>query len=330
MRRREFITLVGGAAAIWPLAVRAQQRVLPVIGWLGTGWPDSASDQLQAFHEGLSGAGFVDGNNVAIEYRWEEGRYDQHDRLLALSADLVRRQVAVIIAFGGPRPTRAAKSATSTIPIVFFAASDPVAAGLVASLNRPGGNVTGTYSLAGELGTKQLGLIRELVPAASKIALLINTNSPGADLFPKDLQAAVRSLGLQLAILRVGSERDLDAVLASFAQQRPDALLIQADTFLMHWRVQIAAAAARHAIPAIAGNHDFAVAGGLMTYAGSATEAGHQVGLYAGRILKGEKPANLPVVQATKFDFAINLKTAKALGLMVPPGLLAIADEIIE
>jgi putative tryptophan/tyrosine transport system substrate-binding protein len=329
IQRRDFITLVGSAAA-WPLTARAQQRALPVIGWLGTGWPDSASEQLRAFHEGLSGAGFVDGNNVAIEYRWEEGRYDQHDRLLALSADLVRRQVAVIIAFGGPRPTRAAKSATSTIPIVFFAASDPVAAGLVASLNRPGGNVTGTYSLAGELGTKQLGLIRELVPAASKIALLINTNSPGADLFPKDLQAAVRSLGLQLAILRVGSERDLDAVLASFAQQRPDALLIQADTFLMHWRVQIAAAAARHAIPAIAGSHDFAAAGGLMTYAGSATEAGHQVGRYAGRILKGEKPADLPVVQSTKFELMINLKTARALGINVPPTLLATADEVIE
>jgi putative tryptophan/tyrosine transport system substrate-binding protein len=279
MRRRDFITLLGGAAVAWPLGAIAHQSSLPVIGWLGTGWPDSAPEQLQAFREGLNGAGFVEGKNVVIEYRWEEGRYDQYDRLPALVADLVRRQVTLIIAFGGPRPTRAAKSTTSTIPIVFFAASDPVAAGLVTSLSRPGGNVTGTYSLANELGTKQLELIRELVPAASKIALLVNANSPGADLLPSNLQSAVRSLGLQLAILRVGSERDLDAVLASFAQQRPDALLIQADTFLTHWRIKIAAAAAQHAIPTIAGSHDFVAAGGLMTYAGSATEAGHQVGL---------------------------------------------------
>ena len=329
MKRRDFIILLGGAAT-WPLAARAQQPAMPVIGWLGTGWRDSAPEQIQAFSKGLNSAGFVEGKNVAIEYRWEEGRYDQYDRLSELGADLVCRQVSLIIAFGGPRPTRAAKSATSTIPIVFFAASDPVAAGLVTSLSRPGGNVTGTYSFANELGIKQLGLIRELVPAASNVALLVNANTPGADLLPNDLQAAVRSLGLKLAILRVGSERDLDAVLASFAQQRPDALLIQADTFLNHWRIQIAAAAAQHAIPTIAGNHDFAAAGGLMTYAASPTEAGHQVGLYAGRILKGEKPANLPVVQATKFDFAINLKTAKALGLTVPPNLLAIADEVIE
>jgi putative ABC transport system substrate-binding protein len=309
MRRRDFITLLGGATAAWPLSARAQQAAIPVIGWLGTGWPDSVPEQIQAFHEGLSGAGFVEGRNVAIEYRWEEGRYDQHDRLPTLAADLVRRKVTVIIAQGGPRPARAAMSATATIPIVFSAASDPVAAGLVASLNRPGGNVTGTYSLGNELGTKQLGLIRELVPAASKIALLVNANSPGADLLPKDLQGAVRSLGLQLAVLSVGSERDvgsereLGAVLASFVQQRPDALLIQAGTFLSHWRMQIAAAAAQHGIPAIAGFHDFVVAGGLMAYAGSATETSRQMGLYAGRILKGEKLANLPVVQATRFTW---------------------------
>jgi putative ABC transport system substrate-binding protein len=325
--RRDFITLLGGAAAAWPLAARAQQKPLPVIGWLATGWSDTASEQIQAFREGLSGAGFVVGRNVAIEYRWEEGQFE---RMPALATDLVRRQVALIFAYGGPRPARAVMSATSTIPIVFSAASDPVAAGLVASLNRPGGNVTGTYSLGNELGTKQLGLIREFVPAARTIALLVHTGTPGADLLPKDLQAVVRSLGLQLVVLSAGNEYELEALFASLGRQRPDALLIQADTFLSHWRLRILAAAAQHAIPTIAGNHDFAAAGALMTYATSAEESYHQAGLYVGRILKGEKPANLPVVQATKFDFTINLKTAKALGLAVPPGLLAIADEVIE
>jgi putative ABC transport system substrate-binding protein len=327
MNRRHFISLFSGAAAAWPVAARAQQAAMPVIGWLGTGWLDTASEQIQAFREGLSSAGFVEGKNVAIEFRWEEAQFE---RMPGLAADLVRRQVAVIFAYGGPRPARAAMSATSTIPIVFSAASDPVATGLIASLNRPGGNVTGTYSLANELGTKQLGLIRELVPAARTVALLVHTDTPGADLLPIDVQTATRSLGLQLVILSVGNERELEAVFARLAQQRPDALLVQADTFLSHWRVPIAAAVAQHAIPTIAGNHDFVAAGVLMTYAASTKESYHQAGLYTGRILKGEKPANLPVVQSTKFDFAINLKTAKALGLTVPPGLLAIADEVIE
>jgi putative tryptophan/tyrosine transport system substrate-binding protein len=331
MKRREFITLVGSATvAPWflgPRAARAAQPAMPVVGWLGTGWGDAALDQVPAFGKGLNEAGFVEGKNVAIEYRWEEGQYD---RLPALAADLVRRPVTVILAFGGPRPTNAAKSATSTIPIVFTAATDPVATGLVASLNRPGGNVTGAYSLANELGTKQLGLLRELVPAAKMIALLVNANTPGADALSKDVQIAVRSLGLQLKLLRAGSERDLDMVFARLAQQRPDALLVQADAFLIHRRTQIAAAAAQHAIPTIAGSHDFAAAGGLMNYGTSAAEAPHQAGLYVGRILKGEKPANLPVVQSTKFDFVINLQTAKALGLTVPPNLLAIASEVIE
>jgi putative ABC transport system substrate-binding protein len=324
--RREFITLLGGAAA-WPLAAQAQQPAVPVIGWLGTGWRDSATEQVYAFREGLSGVGFVEGKNVAIEYRWEEGQYD---RLPALAADLARRKAAVIFAYGGPRPTRAAKSATSTIPIVFTAATDPVAAGLVASLNRPGGNVTGIYSLANELGAKQLGLIREVVPTAITIALLVNPNTPGAEALPKNLQAAVRSLGLQLVILSAGSERDLDAVFASLAQQRPDALLIQSDGFLIHRRIQIAATAAQHGIPAIAGSHYFAAAGVLMTYATSVAESSYQAGLYAGRILKGEKPVDLPVQQSTKVELVINLTTAKALGLTVPPSLLAIADEVIE
>jgi putative ABC transport system substrate-binding protein len=326
MRRRDFITLLGGAAA-WPLAARAQQPAMPVIGWLGTGWADSTPEHQQAFREGLSGTGFVEGKNVAIEYRWEEGQYD---RLPALAADLVRRQVTALFAFGGLRPTRAARSATSTIPIIFTTATDPVATGLVASLNRPGGNATGIYSLSNEIGTKQLGLIRELVPAARTIALLVNPVSPGADALPKDVQTAVRSLGLQLAILSADSDQGLDAVFSGFAQQPPDALLIQSDAFLIHRSIQIAAAAAQHAIPTVAGNRYVAAAGVLMTYGSSATETGRQAGVYTGRILKGEKPANLPVVQSTKFHFAINLKTAKALGLTVPPGLLAIADEVIE
>jgi putative ABC transport system substrate-binding protein len=223
MRRRDFITVIGGAAAGWPLVARAQQAAMPVIGWLGTGWADTDSGQAAAFRNGLNEAGFVDGKNVTIIYRWEEGQYD---RLPALAADLVRRPVTVIFASGGPRPTRAAKSATSIIPIVFTAATDPVATGLVASLNRPGGNVTGAYSLASELGTKQLGLLREIVPAASIIALLVNPNSPGSEAVSKDLQVAVRALGLQLRVLSAGDESELDGVLASLVQQRPEAFLI--------------------------------------------------------------------------------------------------------
>ena len=326
MRRREFITLLGGAAA-WPLAARAQQPAPPVIGWLGTGWADTSASQIAAFRNGLNEAGFVEGRNVTIEQRWEEGRYD---RLPALAADLVRRSVTVILASGGPRPTRAAKSATSTIPIVFWAATDPVATGLVASLNRPGGNVTGAYSLSSELGTKQLGLLRELVPAASMIALLVNPNTPGADPVSNDLQVAVRARGLQLRVLSAGTERELEGVVASLAQQRPDALLVQADAFLFRQDAQILSAAARHAIPTISGTRDFAAAGGLMSYGARTADAVHQAGLYVGRILRGEKPADLPVVQSTKFELVINLKTAKALGLTVPPNLLAIADEVIE
>jgi ABC-type uncharacterized transport system substrate-binding protein len=326
MKRRAFITLLGGAAA-WPLAARAQQPAMPVIGWLGTGWPDTSASQIAAFRNGLNEAGFVEGKNVVIEQRWEEGRYD---RLPALAADLVRRSVTVILASGGPRPTRAAKSATSTIPIVFWSATDPVVTGLVASLNRPGGNVTGAYSLSSELGTKQLGLLRELVPAASTIALLVNPSTPGADPVSKDVQTAARALGLQLRVLGAGSEHDLDGVLASLAQHRPDALLVQADAFLFRQDAQILSAAARHAIPTVSGTRDFAAAGGLMSYGARTADAVHQAGLYVGRILRGEKPADLPVVQSTQFELVINLKTAKALGLIVPPNLLAIADEVIE
>jgi putative ABC transport system substrate-binding protein len=322
--RREFITLLGGAAA-WPIAARAQQPAVPLVGILGTGWRDTSSS-LAAFHKGLNEAGFVEGRNVAIEYRWEEGQYD---RLPALAADLVRRGVTVIFASGGPRPTRAAKLATSTIPIVFNAATDPVATGLVASLNRPGGNVTGAYSLTNELGTKQLGLLREIVPAATKIALLVNPNTLGAAALPKDVQIAVRSAGLQLQVLNGSTEDDLDKVLAGLAQERPDALLIQADVFLNRHIETAAATAARLRIATISALQNFAAAGGLMSYGAGSADA-HQAGLYVGRILKGEKPANLPVVQSTKFDLVINLKTAKALGLTIPSNVLAIADEVIE
>jgi putative ABC transport system substrate-binding protein len=300
---------------------------MPVIGWLGTGWRDTSTGLIAAFRDGLNEGGFVESKNVSIEYRWEEGEYD---RLPSLAADLVRRKVTVIFASGGPRPTQAAKSATSTIPIVFWAATDPVATGLVAGLNRPGGNVTGAYSLANELGTKQLGLLRELVPAATMIALLVNPKTPGAEFLPKDVQIAVQSLGLEFRILSASVDVELDQVLLSFGQQRPDALLVQADAFFIRREAQIASAAAQHAIPTISGSHSFSAAGGLMSYGTSGTDGPRQAGLYVGRILKGAQPASLPVVQSTKFDLVINLKTAKALHLTVPPGLLAIADEVIE
>jgi putative ABC transport system substrate-binding protein len=293
---------------------------------LGTGWPDSSSQNLAAFHKGLNEAGFAEGRNVAIVYRWEEGQYD---RLPAFAADLVRRGVTVIFAYGGPRPTLAAKSATSRIPIVFNSATDPVATGLVASLNRPGGNVTGAYSLTNELGTKQLGLLREIVPAATVIALLVNPNTPSAAVLPNELQNAVRSIGLQFQVLSAGTEADLDKVLAGLAQQRPDALLIQGDAFLNRHFEETTATAARLRIATICASLNFAAAGGLMSYGTGSADA-HQAGLYVGRILKGAKPADLPVVQSSKFELVINLKTAKALGLTVPPTLLAIADEVIE
>jgi putative ABC transport system substrate-binding protein len=326
MRRREFIALLGGAAA-WPVAARAQQSAPPVIGWLSVGWPDTVPGNLGAFRTGLNGAGFVEGRNVMIEYHWEEGQYD---RLPMFAAELVRRQVAVIFYSGGPRPTRAAQAATSTIPIVFTSQSDPVAAGLVASLNRPGGNVTGVYSLSNELGTKQLGLLRELVPTASLFALLVNPQSPGADILSREVQKAVGSLGLRLWVLSANTEHDLDGVLSNLGQQQPDALLVQADILFARRQVQIASMAAQHAIPTISSSRDFAAAGGLMSYGASGLALSRQAGVYVGRILKGEKVADLPVVQATKFELVVNLKTAKALGLKVSQDMLSIADEVIE
>jgi putative ABC transport system substrate-binding protein len=325
--RRDFITLLGGAAAAWPLAARAQKPAVPVIGFLSVGRLDALTDSIAAFRTGLNEGGFVEGKNVTIDYRWEEG---QDDRLPALAAELARRPVAAILASGGQRPTRAAQAATSTIPIVFTIQTDPVAVGLVASLNRPGGNLTGVYSLANELVTKQLGLILELVPSARRIALLVNPDSPGASLVPGQIQGPVRSLGLELAILRARNERDLDEVSATLGQQRPDALLIQADLFLLNRSAQIAAMAEQHAVPSIATTRVFPAAGGLMSYGANSPVLYRQAGLYVGRILRGDKVTDLPVVQATKFDLVINLKTAKALGLQVPASMQQVADEVIE
>jgi len=327
MKRRELIIALGAGVAL-PLAARAQQTAVLMIGWLGSGSPDAFASQVAAFRKGVNEAGFVEGQNVAIEYRWAEGDYD---RLPELAAGLVRHPVAVILTSGGTRPTLAAKTATSTIPIVFLnGGSDPVAAGLIASFNRPGGNVTGVNFLAGELVTKQLGLLHELMPAASMIAMLVNPNSPAANPEMRDLERAARSLGLQHRVLTASTERGIDEVFASFGQQPVDALLVQTEPFLSGQRDQIAALAARHAIPTISSIQAFAAAGGLISYGASSTDAYRQAGVYVGRILKGEKPADLPVIQPTKFDLVINIKTAKALGLQIPEKLLALADEVIE
>ena len=327
MRRREFVTLLGGTAAAWPLAARAQQSAKPVIGFVGSDSPDLYADRLRAFRLGLKETGFIEGQNVAIEYRWAEGR---NDNLPALTVDLIRRQVAVIVATTTPSAL-AAKVATKTIPIVFFVAGDPVELGVVASLNRPGGNLTGATTLTLEVGPKRLELLHQMIPTATAIALLVNPTSPNlAEAQSRDLQTPARTLGLQIHVLRASTDRDFDTVFATLAELRAGGLVVSSDSFFFSRSEQLAVLAARHAVPAIFGFRESAVAGGLMSYGGGLVDSHRWIGVYAGRILKGEKPSDLPVQQSTKVELVINLKTAKALGLEVPPTLLTRADEVIE
>ena len=325
VKRREFITLLGGAAA-WPLAARAQQTAMPVIGFLFTTSPDTNQDRLRAFQRGLRESGYVEGENVAIAYRSAEGQYD---RLPALAADLVRRQVGVICAIGEASAS-AAKAATTTIPIIFLVGADPVNLGLVASIARPEGNVTGISFVSGELTAKRLELLRELVPGAARLAVLVNPNSPLTETTLKDLEAAARVMGLQIQVLRASTSREIEAAFAGFARERPDALFVGADPFFTSRRVQLANLASRYAVPLASYAREVTDAGGLISYGGNIADAYRQLSAYAGRILKGVKPADLPVVQASRLELVINTATARMLGLTVPPSLLATADEVIE
>jgi putative tryptophan/tyrosine transport system substrate-binding protein len=325
--RRELLAALGGAAAAWPLAARAQQSAMPVIGWLHSATPGGSASRAAAFRQGLNEAGFAEGRNIAIEYRAAE---NQIDRLPTLAAELVRRQVSVIAAGGSPASALAAKSATATIPIVFANSADPVQLGLVASLSRPGGNVTGVTTISTELEAKRLGLLRELVPSATSIAVLVNPRRPGVDAQLTQAQEAARALGLPLHILNASSEGDFDAAFLRLVQLRAGALAIASDALFTYRRDQIVAMTRRHSVPTIYENREFVSAGGLISYGAKALEVYRQGGTLVGRILKGEKPADLPVLRPTKFELIINLTTAKALGLTVPPGVLAIADEVIE
>jgi putative tryptophan/tyrosine transport system substrate-binding protein len=323
LKRRDFITLVGGAAAAWPLAARAQQAAMPVVGLLGATTADGYAAQVVVFRQGLQEAGYREGQNVTIEYRWAENQYE---RLPELAADLVRRQVAVIATIGGNPASLAAKVASATIPIVFHGSIEP----LVASLNRPGGNVTGVVTLTVELGPKRLELLHDVLPAATEMAVLLNPSAPATAGLLQELQAAARTLGLRLHALEASSDRDIDAAFAALAQPRASALMIGTDGFFVSRSEQLATLALRHAVPAIFQYRAFAAAGGLMSYGGSVTDSYRLVGVHAGRILKGEKPSDLPVQQATKVALILNLKTARALGVTMPDPLLARADQVIE
>jgi ABC-type uncharacterized transport system substrate-binding protein len=327
MKRREFITLLGGAAATWPRAARGQQPAMPVIGFLSSRSPDESAPDVARFRQGLAQVGYVENQNLAIEYRWAENRYE---RLPALAADLVGRQVAVIAALGGPVTALAVKAATKTVPFVFITGVDPVKLGLVASFARPGGNATGLNIFITAVEAKRLGLLRELVPTAARIAVIVNPNSPEVDSQLSDVQTAAGAIGWELRILRVGTEGEFDTAFATLAQAAVQALLVAADPFFNSQRERIVALAARHKIPAIYEARGYAVAGGLMSYGPNIPDMYRQVGQYTGQILKGAKPADLPVIQPTALELVINLKTAKALGLDVPPTLLARADEVIE
>jgi putative ABC transport system substrate-binding protein len=326
MGRRQFITLLGGAAA-WPLAARAQQPGMPVLGLLHSSAPNYFAQMASAFSQGLKEAGYVEGRNLAIDYRWAEGHYD---RLPALAKDLVDRQVAVILAAGGTDPAIAAKAVTTKIPIVIVSAADPVQTGLVASLNRPGGNVTGVSLLGSQLNAKKLDLLRQIVPRTSVIGALVNPHYPQAKGESEDFQAAAKNLGAKSIVLSASTAVEIDTAFSALQQQKIDALVISQDPFYGARRDQLVALAARYSVPVIYFQREFVTAGGLLGYGPSFPDGYRQGGVYVGRILKGEKPANLPIIQPTKFELVINLKTARALGIDVPPTLLALADEVIE
>jgi putative tryptophan/tyrosine transport system substrate-binding protein len=328
MRRREFIAFVGGTAVAWPLRGRAQQAALPVVGVVSGQSPHSDARNTTAFYKGLSEAGYIDGQNVTVEYHWVEGHYD---RLPGVMADLVRRQVAVIATTGNQAAALAAKAATATIPIVFAVGQDPVKLGLVASLARPGGNATGVNDFLGEVDAKRLRLLQDMVPKAARVAVLVNpANVASADVTLQGTQEAAAATGVQLQILNATTIAEIDAAFASFARERPDALFVAADSFFSSRAVQFITLTARDRLPAAYHLRDFVIAGGLMSYGVDLAAIGHEVGVYTGKILRGAKPADLPVQQSTKFNFAINLQTARALGIEVPSGLLSIADEVIE
>jgi ABC-type uncharacterized transport system substrate-binding protein len=327
MKRREFITLLGGAGAAWPIAASAQQSAMPVVGYLYSGTPESSERFVAAFRAGLNEVGFFEGRNVAIEFRWAQ---NDLGRLPELAADLVRRQVAVIATPGSTPATLAAKAATMTIPIVFYSGGDPVQLGLVASFNLPGGNLTGITSMNAELGSKRLGLLHELLPGAARFAVLVQSNSPLTEAFVAEVRAAAAALGLHVEVLSASDNHGIDSAFTSLVQKRADALLVSSDVLFTSRRVHLITLAVHHRVPAIYPFREDAEAGGLMSYGSSVVDPSRQVGIYTGRILRGEKPAALPVMRSSRFEFVINLQVAKLLGLAVPATLLARADEVIE